>query len=304
MSSNANWQAVARRKARKYGINPSFFVRQMGAEARGQDLRSPAGAQGPAQIMPGTARSWGVRNVHDIHEAYDAAAKHMAQYLHSYGGDWAKALTAYNAGPGRVGKALPSETQNYIRTVLGGSSPGEQSTGTTTTPAKTTQNIDGAILAALSEHHAGNKLAGAVLNKLAYNPKYAPKTTPAKTTTTTFGATKHVPDHHDGVSRFDGKPVAGWIAAELRWARAHGWKGTVTSGFRSYADQKRIYDSGVRPAAKPGTSNHEGTKFPLGAVDVTDAQQLAQILKQRGSPLKWAGAKDPVHFSHPHGGGY
>lgn len=113
-----------------------------------------------------------------------------------------------------------------------------------------------------------------------------------------------------GIVKFDGKPVAAWVARELSWARAHGWTGTVTSGYRTDAQQTAIYKSGVRPAAVPKSmggsgSNHEGSVFPLGAVDVTQAPQLAQILQRRpGSKLKWAGAKDPVHFSHPHSGGY
>jgi hypothetical protein len=90
----------------------------------------------------------------------------------------------------------------------------------------------------------------------------------------------------------------------LQKARQAGWQGTVTSGYRSFADQTRIYNSGVRPAAKPGTSNHEGTDFPRGAVDVTNAAQLSSILRRLGAPLQWAGAKDPPHFSHPHGGSY
>lgn len=109
-----------------------------------------------------------------------------------------------------------------------------------------------------------------------------------------------------GVVNFHGKQVAAWIAPILSYAQAHGWKGTVSSGYRSFAEQQRIYDSGVRPAAVPGTSNHEGKAFPRGAIDATEAQQLARILSTspyRGA-LVYAGAKDPVHFSHPHGGGY
>jgi hypothetical protein len=113
------------------------------------------------------------------------------------------------------------------------------------------------------------------------------------------------------LDHFDGKPVAGWIASELRWARSHGWTGSVTSGFRTDAEQTRIYKSGVRPAAVPKSmggsgSNHEGLKYPLGAVDVSNAAQLASVLRNKpgGSKLIYAGAKDPVHFSHPHGGGY
>lgn len=109
-----------------------------------------------------------------------------------------------------------------------------------------------------------------------------------------------------GVGRFDGKPVALWIIPILTYARAHGWKGHVDSGFRSFAEQTAIYNSGVRPAATPGHSNHEGDAFPRGAVDVTEAAQLSQILQ--ASPFRklliWAGSQDPPHFSFPHGGGY
>jgi hypothetical protein len=109
-----------------------------------------------------------------------------------------------------------------------------------------------------------------------------------------------------GVAQFDGKPVAKWIAPILAYATQHGWQGTVNSGYRTLAQQTKIYDSGVRPAAVPGTSNHEMTAYPGGAVDVSNAQQLSQILLR--SPyaklLVYAGSKDPVHFSHPHNGSY
>lgn len=109
-----------------------------------------------------------------------------------------------------------------------------------------------------------------------------------------------------GTVMFEGKRVAAWIAPALKYARARGWKGVVASGFRTFAEQTRIYNSGVRPAARPGYSNHEGSDFPRGAVDVTDAATLSRILENSpyGAQLKWAGAKDPVHFSHPHNGSY
>lgn len=109
-----------------------------------------------------------------------------------------------------------------------------------------------------------------------------------------------------GVVNFEGAPVAAWIAPALAYARSHGWSGRVTEGFRTERQQAGIYNSGVRPAAKPGTSNHEFDAFPGGAVDVSNAAQLASILRrsQWGRLLVWAGSKDPVHFSHPHGGSY
>jgi hypothetical protein len=117
------WRSEARRAARRAGISdPEVFVRQMGQEAHGQDLTSPAGAQGPAQIMPATAAGWGLSpsQVHNRRAAYDAAAQHMAAYERQYG--TRGALIAYNAGPGAVRSgSLPAETRNYISTILGGS---------------------------------------------------------------------------------------------------------------------------------------------------------------------------------------
>jgi hypothetical protein len=115
-----------------------------------------------------------------------------------------------------------------------------------------------------------------------------------------------VPKAGKGAASFEGRPVAKWIKPILEYARERGWKGQINSGVRSYADQQRIYNSGVRPAARPGTSNHEFTAFPGGAVDVSDAQSLSAILKRSkyAKTLVYAGAKDPVHFSHPHGGSY
>jgi hypothetical protein len=116
----ANYRRVARRKAEKYGINPRYFSRQINQESHfTPHISSSAGAQGIAQIMPGTAAAWHVNPNHP-REALDAAAKHMAGYLHQFHGSWSKALTAYNAGPAAVGGPLPKETQNYIRTILRG----------------------------------------------------------------------------------------------------------------------------------------------------------------------------------------
>jgi hypothetical protein len=109
-----------------------------------------------------------------------------------------------------------------------------------------------------------------------------------------------------GIVDFNGHKVAAWIAPILHYVQAHGVTPQITSGYRSKAEQEQIYNSGVRPAAVPGTSNHEGDAFPRGAVDIGNAAAVAKVLAN--SPYKgllvYAGAKDPVHFSHPHGGGY
>lgn len=96
------------------------------------------------------------------------------------------------------------------------------------------------------------------------------------------------------------KPIANWIVPILQWASEHGWTGTVTSGFRTEADQASINATGAF-SAPAGSSNHETAAFPGGAVDVTNPSQLIMVLagytgadKLIGGVL---GAVDPEHFS-------
>ena len=115
----ANYQHVARQFARKYGLKPGIFLKQIKAESGfNPNAVSPAGAVGIAQFMPGTAKGMGV-NPRDPISSLDGAARLMAQYVHKYG-NYRDALVAYNAGPGNVGKPLPAETQRYVQNILGG----------------------------------------------------------------------------------------------------------------------------------------------------------------------------------------
>lgn len=95
--------------------------------------RSPAGAAGLFQLMPDTAKRFGLRTFpFDQRLAPEdsalAAAKYL-QYLHRHFGDWRLALAAYNAGEGTVqnllkrykahtfdeiATRLPAETQMYV----------------------------------------------------------------------------------------------------------------------------------------------------------------------------------------------
>lgn len=117
--------------AHRAGIDPNIFVRQIQQESNfNPNAVSPAGAEGIAQFMPGTARGLGINPFNPVQALY-AAAQYMANSLRAFGGDYAKALAAYNAGGGAVNYAiargghnwrnyLPAETQNYLKIILGG----------------------------------------------------------------------------------------------------------------------------------------------------------------------------------------
>jgi soluble lytic murein transglycosylase-like protein len=110
--------------AARNGVDPGLLSGLIRAESNfNPNATSPAGAQGLAQLMPGTAAGLGVTNPLDPVQSIEGGARYLRQQLDRFGGDATKALAAYNAGPGaveRFGGVPPyEETQNYVRRVLG-----------------------------------------------------------------------------------------------------------------------------------------------------------------------------------------
>jgi soluble lytic murein transglycosylase-like protein len=79
---------------------------------------SPKGAQGLMQLIPATARRFGVSNVFNPAENIQGGSKYLKYLLDLYGGNYGLALAAYNAGEAavtRYGGVPPyPETRNYL----------------------------------------------------------------------------------------------------------------------------------------------------------------------------------------------
>jgi len=79
---------------------------------------SPRGAQGIMQLIPSTARRFGVSNTFDAEENIQGGVRYLRFLLDYYQGDYARAIAAYNAGESAVDKynGVPpyAETQNYV----------------------------------------------------------------------------------------------------------------------------------------------------------------------------------------------
>ncbi|MDA0183854.1 lytic transglycosylase domain-containing protein [Solirubrobacter phytolaccae] len=108
--------------AKANGVDPALLAGLVKQESGFKpDAGSPAGARGLTQLMPATAAGLGVQNVLDPVQNLNGGAKYLKQQLDAFGGDIAKALAAYNAGPGAVKRfgGIPpyAETQNYVRIV-------------------------------------------------------------------------------------------------------------------------------------------------------------------------------------------
>jgi soluble lytic murein transglycosylase-like protein len=82
---------------------------------------SPKGAQGIMQLIPSTARRFGVADVFDPKENVEGGVKYLRFLLDYFKGDYAKTIAAYNAGENAVDKykGIPpfAETQNYVSRV-------------------------------------------------------------------------------------------------------------------------------------------------------------------------------------------
>lgn len=125
---------VIDKAAQQYGIDPAIMRAQIAQESGGNPKAvSPAGARGVSQFIPGTAARYGV-DVNDPASSIDGQARYMKDLLAQFGGDYRKALAAYNMGEGSKEKRngveglvlkwgddwlshAPKETQDYVASI-------------------------------------------------------------------------------------------------------------------------------------------------------------------------------------------
>ncbi|MBI4412583.1 MAG: lytic transglycosylase domain-containing protein [Deltaproteobacteria bacterium] len=117
------YSPMIEKAAHKYNVDPNLVAGLIKQESGyNPNAVSKAGAMGLMQLMPGTARSMGVRDPMNAEQNIDGGTKYLRQMLDKFGGDVKLALAAYNAGPGAVqkyGNKIPpyKETQHYVKAV-------------------------------------------------------------------------------------------------------------------------------------------------------------------------------------------
>jgi len=107
--------------AAREGVDPQLVRAVIRVESAYQpNARSPKGAMGLMQLMPDTARQYGLTNAYDPVANIKAGVKHLRSLLERFPVDLA--VAAYNAGEAAVDRfnGIPPyrETQDYVARVM------------------------------------------------------------------------------------------------------------------------------------------------------------------------------------------
>lgn len=113
----ARWAPEIQAASAATGVPAPLLHAVIRAESSGNsDAKSPAGAIGLMQLLPGTAAGLGVTNPLDPGQNIMGGAKYLAA-LHKHFGDWTQTVAAYNAGPdateARPGKRIGPFAQSH-----------------------------------------------------------------------------------------------------------------------------------------------------------------------------------------------
>ena len=119
------YRSIIETAAKTHGVETALVHAVITAES-GYNARavSRAGAQGLMQLMPETARRFGVQNSFDATQNIHGGVKYLRELLTMFNGNRELALAAYNAGENaviRAGNRIPpyAETMHYVPKVLG-----------------------------------------------------------------------------------------------------------------------------------------------------------------------------------------
>jgi transglycosylase-like protein with SLT domain len=122
-TGNAQVDGFLIESGNRNGLDPLLLYSVMHQESSFKSRAvSPKGASGLMQLMPGTARRFGVTNIFDPRQNVEGGARYLRFLTDRFDGNLSLILAGYNAGEGAVEKygwQIPpyAETQEYVRRI-------------------------------------------------------------------------------------------------------------------------------------------------------------------------------------------
>jgi hypothetical protein len=122
-SGNDRIDHLIKINAARFGVDPYLVFCVIEQESQFKTFaRSPKGAQGLMQLMPGTARRLGVRRPYDAAENIMGGTRYLKELMTMFNGRVDLVLASYNAGEGAVmkyGRNVPPyrETRDYVKKI-------------------------------------------------------------------------------------------------------------------------------------------------------------------------------------------
>lgn len=124
LSGDCDLDWIIFRAGKRAGVDPRFIHAVIKQESRyNPKATSHVGAQGLMQMMPATAKRFGLKDPYDAAANVEAGTRYLKWLLKRFDGDVSLALAGYNAGEGSVDKykGIPpyNETQKYVKNIVG-----------------------------------------------------------------------------------------------------------------------------------------------------------------------------------------
>lgn len=119
----SKYDPIIERYADRYDVDPTLVRAVIQVESDfNPNCVSNKGARGLMQLMPGTARRFGVQKIHDAEQNIHGGVRYLAYLMELFNQDLPRVLAGYNAGENAVLKygGIPpyEETSTYVKRAM------------------------------------------------------------------------------------------------------------------------------------------------------------------------------------------
>ncbi|MBF7694172.1 tape measure protein [Acinetobacter pollinis] len=119
LAQQYNFSGIEQKNGLTNGLLSAIVMNESRGNAKAYNASS--GAEGAFQMLPSTAKQYGVKNSYDVGQAAEGAAKYLGYLLNKFNGNLEKSIRAYHAGEGNVqrGTKIGPINNQYVKDTYG-----------------------------------------------------------------------------------------------------------------------------------------------------------------------------------------